>query len=143
MGHLTERGRKDWEKLTPEQRAAVEHIRAANRTPEGIAARVRAADLEDKDNPKAAPQDDLLALLSALRAERERQGLSLTDVSARSGIERAMLNKLELGKVANPTVATLRAFAVALGGGLTLGLRTEPLAPDARQARNRGGGVLS
>jgi transcriptional regulator with XRE-family HTH domain len=43
-------------------------------------------------------------------------------VSARSGIERAMLNKLELGKIANPTVATLRAFAAALGRHLMLGL---------------------
>ena len=143
MGHVTERGRNDWERLTPEQRAAVERVRATNQMPEATAARVRAADLDDEDNPKAAPKADLLALLAALRAERERQGLSLADVSARSGIERAMLNKLELGKVANPTVATLRAFATALGCGLTLGLRTEPFAPDARPARNRGGGVLS
>jgi hypothetical protein len=33
-----------------------------------------------------------------------------------------MLNKLELGKIANPTVATLRAFAAALGRHLMLGL---------------------
>jgi transcriptional regulator with XRE-family HTH domain len=43
-------------------------------------------------------------------------------VSARSGIERAMLNKLELGKIANPTVATLRAFAAALGAHLVMHL---------------------
>ena len=122
MRHVTERGRKDWERLTPEQRAAVERVREANQTPEATAARIRAADLDDEDDVKARPNADVLALLASLRAERERQGLSLAEVSARSSIERAMLNKLELGKIANPTVATLRAFAAALGGRLLLGL---------------------
>ena len=43
-------------------------------------------------------------------AERERQGLSLSAVSERSGIDRATLSKLETGKVPNPTVNTLRPW---------------------------------
>ena len=134
MSHVTDRGRRDWERMTAEQRAAVGRVRAESRKPEARAARARAADLDDEDDPKAKPKADLLVLLAALRAERERQGLSLADLSARSGIERAMLNKLELGKVANPTVATLRAFAAALGGQLTLGL-----ALPAAERRSGGG----
>jgi hypothetical protein len=55
MGHVTERGRKDWERLTPEQRAAVERVREANKTPEATTARIRAADLDDEDDMKATP----------------------------------------------------------------------------------------
>jgi hypothetical protein len=33
-----------------------------------------------------------------------------------------MLNKLELGKIPNPTVATLRAYAAALGRWLAFSL---------------------
>jgi hypothetical protein len=34
---MIERGKADWEKLTSEQRAVVEEIRARNRTPEALA----------------------------------------------------------------------------------------------------------
>jgi transcriptional regulator with XRE-family HTH domain len=62
---------------------------------------------------------ELAKALCALRAERERQGLSLSDVSERSGIDRATLSKLETGKVPNPTVSTLRAVARALNKRLS------------------------
>src|SRR4051794_30954619 len=107
---MSERGRRKWERMTSEQRAAVEQILAEHRTPEYRQYAKNAALLEDEDDPKATIKPDVLGLVSALRAERERQGLSLADVSVRSGIERSMLDKIELGKVPNPTVATLRAF---------------------------------
>jgi ribosome-binding protein aMBF1 (putative translation factor) len=119
---MSERSRRKWEAMTPEQRAAVAGVVVSHRTPEYLRHAEAAARLEDEGAPEAGPKADLLTLLAELRAERERQGLSLADVSERSGIERSMLNKLELGKIANPTVATLRAFAAALGGRLTLGL---------------------
>ncbi len=61
------------------------------------------------------PERPFLALLSALRAERERQGLSLSALAERSGIDRAALHKLEIDLNKNPTAATLSRYAEALG----------------------------
>ena len=57
--------------------------------------------------------------MAALRRRREQLGLSLTDMSERTGIDRGTISKLETGKIANPTVATLRIYARALGRRLT------------------------
>ena len=50
-----------------------------------------------------------------LKRERERLGLSLADVAARSGIDKAALSRLENGQLTNPTIATLARYADALG----------------------------
>src|SRR5262245_26902005 len=42
-------------------------------------------------------------LIAALRAERLRQGLSLADLAARTGMDRAAIHKLEIGLNQNPT----------------------------------------
>ena len=57
----------------------------------------------------------MIEALTGLRRERERQGLSLTDMAKRTGIDRATISKLETGKLANPTIGTLRKYAKALG----------------------------
>jgi DNA-binding phage protein len=62
--------------------------------------------------PPARPSRTLIA---ALRAERERQGLSLADIAERSGMDRAAIHKLEIGVSGNPTLATLNRYAEALG----------------------------
>ena len=51
----------------------------------------------------------------ALRQAREAAGLSLADVEARSGIDKAALSRLETGQQINPTVNTLARYAHALG----------------------------
>lgn len=126
MEHGTERNHERWESLTPEQRMAVERVKARSASPESRAAEARAAALDDRDAPNAAGSLDMIGLLRMLRAERERQGLSLTDAAARSGIEKSFLSKLELGKVANPTVGTLRGLAEALGLKLVFALGFDP-----------------
>ena len=57
----------------------------------------------------------MIAALAGLRRERERQGLSLTDMAERTGIDRATISKLGTGKIANPTIGILRTYAKALG----------------------------
>jgi DNA-binding Xre family transcriptional regulator len=57
----------------------------------------------------------LRQLLGALRAERERRGLSLNDIFQRTGIDRAALSRLENNEDANPTLSTLERYAEALG----------------------------
>jgi hypothetical protein len=65
--------------------------------------------------PEVASDPELIRALSALRRERLRQGLSLAEVAVRTGMSKTELSKLETGKLSNPTVATLRTYARALG----------------------------
>lgn len=58
---------------------------------------------------------DVQGALQALKRDRERCGLSITDVAERSGLDRAVVSRLENGKQDNPTVATLMRYAGAIG----------------------------
>jgi len=58
--------------------------------------------------------------MQLLKAERERMGLTLAEVSERTGIERPNLSRLENESDGNPTVATLSRYADALGKRLTI-----------------------
>jgi len=58
---------------------------------------------------------DVQDALQALKRERERCGLSIGDVAERSGLDRAVVSRLENGKQDNPTVATLMRYAAAVG----------------------------
>jgi transcriptional regulator with XRE-family HTH domain len=51
---------------------------------------------------------------ASLRRERERTGLSMTDLARRAGVAKSTLSQLESG-AGNPSVETLWALAVALG----------------------------
>ena len=66
----------------------------------------------------------LLALLAALKKHRESQGLSLADVSGRSGMDRAAISRLENGVYLNPTLDTLYRYAAAIGAEIGFTLRT-------------------
>ncbi len=59
-------------------------------------------------------------VISALKAERQRQGLSLADLKQRTGIERSTLSRLENNEDANPTVTTLGRYADAVGKQLRI-----------------------
>jgi transcriptional regulator with XRE-family HTH domain len=117
--------------LTPEQRARIEAIRAANRTPE---ARARQAAIREEyaDKPglhelirrgEADPErittmGSLGALLKAtatVRRAREAKGLSLTEVSRRSGLPLPALSRLESGKNPRPSFETLARYAAGVG----------------------------
>jgi ribosome-binding protein aMBF1 (putative translation factor) len=104
--------------LSPEQRAAVEARRALRQTPEYQEELERDIEAYRQEYPPAG-DPELIAALAGLRRERERQGLSLTDLAERTGIDRATISKLETGKITNPTVGTLRTLATALGQKLT------------------------
>jgi transcriptional regulator with XRE-family HTH domain len=64
---------------------------------------------------KGAPPPALISLIAAsIRRERDRAGLSLTELARRAGIAKSTLSQLESG-VGNPSVETLWALSVALG----------------------------
>jgi ribosome-binding protein aMBF1 (putative translation factor) len=58
---------------------------------------------------------ELRKTFAALKALRERQGLSISDLADRTGMDRAMISRLENGQVDNPTIATVSRYALALG----------------------------
>ena len=65
---------------------------------------------------------ELRKTFEALKALREQQGLSITDLAERTGFDRAMISRLETGQVDNPTVATMTRYARALGKKLVVTL---------------------
>jgi transcriptional regulator with XRE-family HTH domain len=58
---------------------------------------------------------DVQSALRALKREREQCGLTIGDVAERSGLDRAVVSRLENGKQDNPTVATVMRYAAAVG----------------------------
>ncbi len=61
-----------------------------------------------------------------LRAERLAQGPNFEDVASRSKLDKAARSRLEAGKPANPTVATLLRYVHALGMRLSVSLEPRP-----------------
>jgi ribosome-binding protein aMBF1 (putative translation factor) len=122
MEHGSERNRRRWEAMTAEQRAAVDAIRAKHRSPAYREQEERDREAIREEFPPRTADEELKSALAALRLERERQGLSLTDIQQRTKIDRATISKLERGEIPNPTVATLRTYAAALGKRLSWSL---------------------
>jgi len=60
------------------------------------------------------PSAPLATIATALRRERERVGISLTELARRAGVAKSTLSHLESG-TGNPSVETLWALGVALG----------------------------
>ena len=117
---------------TPEQRAAIEARRAERQTPQYQDELARDIEAYRQEFPPA-PDRELIEALAGLRRERERQGLSLTDMAERTGIDRATISKLETGKIGNPTIGTLRVYAKALGRRLAWSLELVVKGDDANQ----------
>jgi ribosome-binding protein aMBF1 (putative translation factor) len=86
----------------------------------------------------AATVFDQMALnlfVDELRQRREALGLSLSDLSEKTGIDRASLNRLELRKNLNPTYGTLARYAAAVGRSLSLTLK-DPVKGTIRSTRS-------
>ena len=107
--------------LTPEQQAAIETRRAERQAPEYREVLSQDVEAYRQEFPPAL-DPELIEALAGLRRERERQGLSLTDMAERTGIDRATISKLETGKIGNPTIGTLKTYAKALGHRLAWSL---------------------
>jgi DNA-binding Xre family transcriptional regulator len=64
--------------------------------------------------------DRLRVIFAKLQAERERQALSLTDLAAATGIDKARLSRLENAKYPNVTIETIDRYAQALGKAIRI-----------------------
>lgn len=152
---LSERTRKALEKLPPDKRGRAEAIIALTQTPEARAndtADRAILDREYRETGRIATMGEKLDLddsatfrtfIEALRDERLTRGISLEELAMRSKLDKAALSRLEAGKQANPTVATLMRYARALGMRLTLSLGPRPSATvgdsDSRQTNQAEG----
>ncbi|MCO6457549.1 MAG: helix-turn-helix transcriptional regulator [Pirellulaceae bacterium] len=64
--------------------------------------------------------------VAMLKAERELRGLSLAEISERTGISRSAISRLENNQEANPTINTLAKYADALRMELSVTLDDRP-----------------
>ena len=99
-------------RLTAEEAAKYRKIR------EQIAGEL--PDLIARHHQRVTSLDQQAELVKQLKAARERRGLSLSDMTKLTGMDRSALSKLETGQRANPTVDTLVRYAQAVGKRLVV-----------------------
>ncbi len=100
--------------LTPGERSLLQVARAdAEAEKDGMLEQARAAKAAWLETRRVVD-----VVIANLKAERERQALSLADVEVRTGIRRSVLSRLENDATSNPTMLTLQRYAVALGMSL-------------------------
>ncbi len=100
----------DW---TPEDRARHKAIRATFQNKPSLEQLIARGELSGNTMSLGAYLN-LRLLVGNLRNLRERVQLSLTDVAERSGMDKAMLSRLENGHVANPGIETISRYLDAL-----------------------------
>jgi len=66
--------------------------------------------------------EQVKGLVEQLRTAREEKGLSLSDLTRLTGMDRSALSKLETGQRLNPTIETLVRYADAVGKRLVVTL---------------------
>ncbi|MEV6346036.1 XRE family transcriptional regulator [Actinoplanes sp. NPDC051851] len=71
------------------------------------------------------PAPPLAVIAAALRRERERAGITLTELARRAGLAKSTLSQLEAG-TGNPSIETLWALGVALGVPFSRLVEPEP-----------------
>ena len=79
-------------------------------------------DLITRHHQRMADLEQLAELAKQLKAAREERGLSLSDMTELTGMDRSALSKLETGQRSNPTVDTLVRYAQAVGKRLVVSL---------------------
>jgi ribosome-binding protein aMBF1 (putative translation factor) len=109
---------------TPEEQARVEALRAKYERekpgPDQLAA------CGKYEGPvQAAAYWEVRRVMAELKAERERQGLTITQLAERCGLDKGAISKLETGRQINPTLDTLSRIATGLGLTLSVLLRSE------------------
>jgi hypothetical protein len=101
---------RDYRDLTPGERQRLEVARdETDATKDKILAEGRLRKVA-----WLATQREVRRTVDALKTQRERLGLSLADVEAKSGLKPSSLSRLENDPNANPTLLTLQRYAAAL-----------------------------
>jgi DNA-binding XRE family transcriptional regulator len=105
------------QRVTPEKAAKYRDIRnrVAKELPKLIA----------RHHDRVSTLDQFGVLLKQLKAAREERGLSLSDLTEITGMDRSAISKLETGQRPNPTIETLARYAEAVGKHLVVALADE------------------
>src|SRR5262245_52466713 len=101
-------------RLSPEEAAKYREVR------EQIAGEL--PDLIARHHERVTALDELEELFHQLKAAREERGMSLTDLTELTGMDRSALSKLETGRRPNPTFETLVRYAEAVGKRIVVSL---------------------
>ena len=104
-------------RLSPEEAAKYREVREQIRE--------ELPDLIARHHERLATLDQLGDLVKQLKAAREELGLSLSDLTRLTGMDRSALSKLETGQRLNPTIETLVRYAEAVGKRLVVALANE------------------
>jgi predicted transcriptional regulator len=107
---------------TPEHQREIQAIRERFRRDRPSLRKLR----ESGDVSEVVAQGEyvnLLAMLAALKRQREAKGLSLADVAERCGMDRSAVSRLENGVYLNPTLDTLYRYAAAIGAEIAFTVR--------------------
>jgi DNA-binding XRE family transcriptional regulator len=104
-------------RLSPEEAAKYREVR------EQVAKEL--PDLIARHHERMATFEQLDDLLKQLKVAREEKGLSLSDLTRLTGMDRSALSKLETGQRHNPTIETLARYAEAVGKRLMIALVSE------------------
>ncbi|MBY0525699.1 MAG: helix-turn-helix transcriptional regulator [Gemmataceae bacterium] len=99
---------------TPEEKAAHNAIHERSRSKPTIEELRASGELSGESVPMGVYLA-IQELLFAIRQEREKAGITLTDVARKAGVDNATVSRLENGKQPNPTMATLLRYALATG----------------------------
>jgi DNA-binding XRE family transcriptional regulator len=104
-------------RLTPEEAAKFKTVReqVTDELPELVA----------RHHDRMASLDQLQELLKQLKAAREEKGLTLSNLTDMTGMDRSAISKLETGQRSNPTIETLVRYAEAVGKRLVVTLADE------------------
>src|SRR6201999_1742649 len=82
----------------------------------------------------------LAVIAAAIRRERERAGISLSELAKRAGLAKSTLSQLESG-TGNPSVETLWSLGVALG--VPFSALVDPPKPTVTVIRSGEGPVIA
>ena len=64
-------------------------------------------------------EKDIQGLAETIRTQRQKLGLSASEVARQAGVAKGTITRLELGQIANPRMDNLRAIADVLQLPLT------------------------
>jgi DNA-binding XRE family transcriptional regulator len=76
-----------------------------------------------RSTQRAADVEQFADLAQQFKAAREERGLSLSDMTELTGMDRSSISRLETEQRANPTVETLARSVRAVGKRLVVSLR--------------------
>jgi transcriptional regulator with XRE-family HTH domain len=109
---------------TPEEQARIDAIRQKYQR-EKLGPDQLAATGEYEGPVQAGAYWEVRRVMAELKAERERQGLTLAQLAENSGLDKGAISKLETGRQVNPTIDTLTRIAAGLGVRIVLTLQPE------------------